>query len=95
MLSTGREERRRADAVAAASRERLDRDAATSSAFLLARVDALRAQVDALEGQRSALRTEIERMTGTVVGIASRPLDLRLRGVLERLGRRSRSLRAP
>ncbi|MGY1605266.1 hypothetical protein [Geodermatophilus sp. SYSU D00815] len=41
LLATGREERRRADDAAAAARARLDRDAATRRAVLLAEIDLL------------------------------------------------------
>jgi hypothetical protein len=88
MLSTGREERRRADVEAAATRERMDRDAATRAASLLA-------EIAALEHRRSALRTEIELLAEPVAAERSGPLDVHLGGLLERLGWRSRSLRAP
>jgi len=87
MLSTGREERRRADAEAATRRERLDRDAETRTASLLD-------EIATLEDRRSALRAEVEALAQPAATVTGRPLDLLLRGLLERLGRRPRSLRA-
>jgi len=88
MLADGREERRRADAAATALRGRLDRDAATRSAALLA-------EVTALEHRRSLLRAE---MDGPAVPVAGpdedRPGAL-VRRLFERLGRRSHVLRTP
>ena len=88
MLVNGREERRRADAAATALRGRLDRDAATRSAALLA-------EVTALEHRRSLLRAE---MDGPAVPVAGpdedRPGAL-VRRLFERLGRRSHVLRTP
>ncbi|MGY1679269.1 hypothetical protein [Geodermatophilus sp. SYSU D01176] len=57
MLVTAREERRRADAEAAASRDRLDGDA-------LARRASLLSEVEDLERRRALLRTGVERTTG-------------------------------
>ncbi|TFV87011.1 hypothetical protein [Blastococcus sp. CT_GayMR16] len=95
MLSTAREQRRRADAEALATRERVDRDAAMRSASLLAQVEALHGQVEALRHQRSALRAEVDVLTETVAATTSRSLDAHLGRLLERLGWRHRSLRAP
>jgi hypothetical protein len=87
MLGTAREERRRADDEAAATRARLDRAAE-------ARSKALRAEVAALERRRATLRAEVERLTPAIPGPAPRRLDLNLRRLLERSGWRPRSLRA-
>jgi cell division septum initiation protein DivIVA len=88
MLNTGREERRRADAEAAATRERVDREVAARGAFL-------RAEVAALEQRRSALQGEVELLAERAAGITGSRLDVHLRRFLERLGWRSRFLRAP
>ncbi len=87
MLDTAREQRRRADAGAAATRERLDREAA-------ARYVSLLAEVEALEHRRTALRAEIELLSRPAAVPGSR-LDVHLRRLQERLGRRPRSLRTP
>ncbi len=88
MLGTAREERRRADAAAAATRERLDREAA-------ARYVALVAEVETLEHRRAALRAEIELLSGPVPGPQREGLDVHLRRFLDRFHLRPRSLRAP
>ena len=88
MLSAGREARRRADAEALAMRERLDRDAATRTAALLA-------EVDALERRRAFLRAEVERLSSAVAGTPGRRVDVHVRQVLDRFRWRPRSLRAP
>jgi hypothetical protein len=88
MLSTGREQRRRADAEAAATRERLEQAAMTRSA-------ALRADVAALERRRALLRAEVERLAARATDLAGSPLDGPLHRFLETLRWRSRSLRAP
>ncbi|WP_346618438.1 hypothetical protein [Blastococcus montanus] len=54
-LGTGRDERRRADAEAAADRDRLERECT-----------ALAAEVEALAQRRSALRAEVELLAGQV-----------------------------
>jgi hypothetical protein len=95
MLGTAREERRRADAEAAAIRERADKDAAVRSAALRAQVEALTGQAEALRDQRSALEVEVGLLSGQLAATTSRPLDAHLGRLLERLGRRPRSLRAP
>jgi cell division protein FtsB len=88
MLDTGREERRRADAEAAALRERQQQEA-------LARSASLRAEVAALERRRTLLRAEVRRLTNAAGAAASAPLDRPLARFLETLHWRSRSLRAP
>jgi cell division septum initiation protein DivIVA len=88
MLNTARDERRRADTEAAATRERLVRDAATRTAALLA-------EVEALEHQRDSLRAELELLAEPIGRSTSDRLDVHLRQFLERLRWRSRSLRAP
>ena len=88
MLTTGREQRRRADAEAASVRERLDQDAATRRTALLA-------DVDALEHRRSALRAEIARMAGAVADPRVGRLQGRVRRPVDLLRVRSRSLRTP
>jgi hypothetical protein len=59
MLTTGRDERRRADEAAAAARQRLDAEAATRRAELLA-------EVEQLEHRRAVLRAELDRMAAAV-----------------------------
>jgi hypothetical protein len=59
MLATGREQRRRADADAAASRDRLDRDIAARRAALVA-------EVAELERRSAALRAELDRVAEPV-----------------------------
>jgi hypothetical protein len=88
MLSTARDERRRADTEAAATRERLVRDAATRAASLLA-------EVEALEHRRDSLRAEVALLAEPTGRSTSDRLDVHLRQFLERLRWRSRSLRAP
>jgi len=102
MLSTGRDERRRADAEAVATRERLDRDAATRATATLAEVRALRrrrsslrSEIRSMERRRSSLLAEVELLSGQTAGSTSGRLDLHLRPFLESLRWRSRSLRAP
>lgn len=88
MLADGREERRRADAAATATRERLHRDTATRSAALLA-------EVTALERRRALLRAE---MAGPAVPLAGPDEDrpgAHVRRLVERLGRRAHVLRTP
>jgi cell division septum initiation protein DivIVA len=85
MLGTGREERRRADAQAAATRERLDRDAETRRAALLA-------EVEAIELRRASLRAEIDVPVGPDPGAAGVRQDRHRRGVLARLRWPSRFL---
>jgi hypothetical protein len=83
VLGTGRDERRRADDAAAAARERLDRDAGTRRAALLA-------EVALLEDRRSALRAEVDRLAAAVpVPAGGRP-PVALRALLDRLGRLGR-----
>ncbi|WP_448628618.1 hypothetical protein [Geodermatophilus sp. URMC 64] len=87
LLSTGREQRRRADDEAAATRERLDREAMVRRAAVLA-------EVEALEHRRSALRAEIE-LLGPVDAPTGGRLALHLRRLLDRLRWRPGFLRAP
>jgi hypothetical protein len=88
MLATGREQRLRADAEAAAARERLERDA-------LARTASLRAEVTALERRRTTLRAEVRRLADAATERAAGRLDGPLPRFLDALHWRSRSLRAP
>ena len=88
MLSTGRDERRRADAEAAATRERLALDVATRYASLLA-------EVEALEHRRASLRAEAEQLTAQLAGVADHRRELHLHRFLDGFRWRSRSLRAP
>ena len=88
LLSTGREQRLRADAEAAAVRDRLERDALTRTA-------SLRAEVAALERRRTMLRAEVRRLTEAAAERAAGRLDGPLPRFLDALGWRSRSLRAP
>ena len=88
MLGTGREQRRRADAEAAALRERQDRDAA-------ARLASLRTEVKALERRRSTLRAQVAVLADKVEVPTESRLELQLRRGVERLRWMSRSLRSP
>jgi hypothetical protein len=88
MLSTGREERRRADAEAAGVQERLARDATTRRAALLA-------EIEALEHRRSALLAEVDALAVTAARPSGRPLETQLRELVHRARWRSGSLRAP
>jgi hypothetical protein len=90
MLSTGREERRRADAAAATARELLELDAET-------RITALHAEIAVLEQRRSALSAlaALEGAAEPVARTAGRPLETHLRELREKLGWRSGSLRHP
>ena len=87
MLGTGREERRRADAAAAAIRERLDREAATRYVSLVA-------DVQALEQRRAALRQEVAVLAASVTEAPGGRWELAVRRLVERLPWRSGSLRA-
>jgi hypothetical protein len=87
MLSTGREERRRADAEAAAARELLEQAAATRCA-------ALRAEIAALEQQQAGLRA-LDAVAEPVARPTGRPLEAHLRELLEKLRLRPRSLPVP
>jgi cell division septum initiation protein DivIVA len=82
MLGTGREERRRADAEAAAMRERVDREAAARSAFLLA-------EVEALEHRRSQLQAEVELLAVPLAPRSPRSLEASLHRLAEHLRWRS------
>ena len=88
MLATAREERRRADAAAAATREGRDREAA-------ARYVALVAEVESLEHRRDVLRAEIDLLSGPVPRKRRPRLDVSVRRFLHRHHLRPRSLRAP
>ena len=88
MLTAGQAARRRADAQAAADRERQDTEA-------LARSASLRAEVAALERRRSRLRAEVRRLAAPPAEVTGDPLDGPLSRFLETLHWRSRSLRAP
>jgi cell division septum initiation protein DivIVA len=82
MLGTAREQRRRADDEAAATRVRLDRDAAARRAALLT-------EVDVLEHRRAVLLAQMDvlaRAAATGHGVSRRRLG-------ERIGWRSRTLR--
>jgi hypothetical protein len=86
MLSTGREERRRADSAAAAARELLERDAEI-------RIAALNTEIAALEARRSALAA-LE-AAAPVARRARRPLETALRELRGKLHSGPRSLRLP
>ncbi|SEK56924.1 hypothetical protein SAMN04515665_10363 [Blastococcus sp. DSM 46786] len=86
MLATGREERRRADAEAAAHRDRLDRQATERRAALLA-------DVAALERRREELAAEVERVARTVPAGPADPPAATTGRLLDRL-RRARPPRA-
>jgi hypothetical protein len=88
VLGTGREERRRADAAAAAVRERLDRDAVARRAFLLA-------DVEVLEHRRTVLRAELEVLAARTAEPTGGRLALRLHRLVDRLRWRPRFLRTP
>ena len=88
MLATGRAERRRADAAAAEVRERLDREATSRRAVLLA-------QVESLEARRAALVTQLALLSGPTAAPTGRRLDLHLRGLRTWLGWPPRSVRVP
>jgi hypothetical protein len=77
MLTTAREQRRRADAAAAAARDGLDRDAVERRAWL-------RAEVELLETRRAQLREELEHAAAPGV---RRPgaVGVRVRAHLERI----------
>ncbi len=77
MLGTGREERRRADAEAAAVRDRMERD-------VLARRWALMAEVDELERRHADLRAKVHGAPEHKVP-RSRALHLHARAYLERI----------
>lgn len=80
MLSTSRDERRRADAEASATRERLDRDAAARRAALLA-------EVAELEGRLAVVRAELQSAPEPVVP-SPIPLHVHARVYLDRLQER-------
>ena len=86
MLGTGREERRRADAAAAAARELLERDAEL-------RLAALTAEIAVLEQRRSALAAR--EVPAPVARTARRPFESQLRDLRGKLHWGSRSLRHP
>jgi hypothetical protein len=88
MLSTGREERRRADAEAAAMRDLLAEDARTRCA-------SLHAEIAVLEQRRSALLAEVEAAAEQVARPIGRPLEAQFRELVEKVRWRSGSLRAP
>jgi cell division septum initiation protein DivIVA len=77
MLTTGREERRRADADATAARERLDRDAVRRRAVLLT-------EVEELEHRRAVLTADLGRTAEPLVE-ASSARRLQFRGRFERI----------
>ena len=88
MLDAAREQRRRADAEAAATRDRQARDTT-------ARYAALVAEVAVLEHRRAALRAEVELLARPAVGSPGRRLDRHLSQLLGKLRWRSRPLRMP
>jgi len=88
LLAAGREERRRADDAAAALRERLDEDARTHRAAVLA-------EVTALELRRTALQAELQLLAGPVPAAPVRRFHLHLRGLADRLRIRTHSPRLP
>jgi hypothetical protein len=81
MLTAGREERRRADAMADAARERLDRDADGRRAALLA-------EIAKLERRRAVLTADLRRKAQSA---ATASHGFGLRGHLERIVKRPRS----
>jgi hypothetical protein len=87
MLTTGREQRQRADAEAAALRERENRAA-------LAVHDALVAEIAELRSRRTRLRAEVRRLSRPAVEPTDTRLDLHLPRLVERLRWSYRSLRA-
>jgi hypothetical protein len=86
MLDAARDQRRRADAEAAATRERQAREAA-------ARYAALVAEVTVLEHRRAALRAELDLRARPAVGSTGRDLDRHVSQLLGKL--RRRPLRMP
>lgn len=86
MLTAAMDERRRADAEAAATRDRQARDVAT-------RYASLRAEVASLEHRRAALRAEVELLNQPAAGSSHRPLHLHVGALAGKLRWRSRSLR--
>jgi hypothetical protein len=86
MLSTGREERRRADAAATAARERLERNAEL-------RLASLTAEIAVLEQRRSALAAPAD--PAPVARPARRPFEAQRRDLRGKLHWGSRSLRLP
>jgi hypothetical protein len=88
MLDTGREQRRRADAEAAATRERLSREATRRTA-------GLRAEVAALERRRAWLQAEIDRLVQATAPVTGGRVQLHLPTVLGRFSWRPRSMRTP
>lgn len=86
MLGTGREERRRADAAAAAARALLERDAEL-------RLAALTSEIAVLEQRRSAL--EARETPAPAAGATRRPFETQLRDLRGKLHWGSRSLRHP
>lgn len=86
MLSAGRDERRRADADADATRDRLDRAAADRRAALLG-------EVAAFEHRRSALRAEVELLAERAAGGAAGRPAAHLRRVVRSVLRHGRFLR--
>jgi cell division septum initiation protein DivIVA len=102
MFEAAREERRRADAAATVTRERLDAESATRVAAALAEVKALRrrrsslrSEIRAMERQRSALQAEVEMLSARAARASGSRLDLHLRRLVEPLRWRSRSVRLP
>ena len=86
MLNTGREQRCRADAAAAALRERLDGEAAARLAVLLG-------EVAHLEQRRDALRAEVGRLAAPAAGPPARRRGVDARRLLHRF--RPGALRTP
>ncbi|MCW2699653.1 MAG: hypothetical protein JWQ45_1188 [Blastococcus sp.] len=78
MLAAGREERRRADDAATALRQRLDLDAWTRRAAVLA-------EVDGLELRRTALEAEVELLAAPLAAAPGHRRHLPLRGLRDRL----------
>ncbi len=88
MLDAARDQRRRADADAAATRERQAQDAASRYAALVA-------EVAVLEHRRAALRAEVELLARPAVCSTGRRLDRHLSQLTGKLRWRSRPLRMP
>jgi hypothetical protein len=80
MLAVGREERRRADADAAAVRERLDTEASAARAGLLA-------EVAALEERLAALRAQDEQPAAPAGDVVADPPRQHARSLLDRVTR--------
>jgi uncharacterized protein YlxW (UPF0749 family) len=86
MLSTGRDQRQRADAEALAIRQRMDQDAVARRAALLA-------EISDLQHRRTRLRAEVRRLSRQAPEPTGSRLDLALSRFAGRLRWTGRSLR--